>query len=133
MVIICISQMTNDVEELFICLLVNCVSPYVKYFLNSVLIFVFLLPEFLDFLVCSVYKCFVGLYILQIVSLSMVCLFIFFFFLFFLGPTLQHIEVPRLGVKSELQLLAYTTAIATCNLSHICNLPIPQLTATPDP
>lgn len=102
MVIICISQMTNDVEELFICLLVNCVSPYVKYFLNSVLIFVFLLPEFLDFLVCSVYKCFVGLYILQIVSLSMVCLFIFFFFLFFLGPTLQHIEGRKAYLKKIL-------------------------------
>ena len=33
-------------------------------------------------------------------------------------------EVPRLGVKSELQLPAYTTATATAmqNLSHICDL-----------
>ena len=31
-------------------------------------------------------------------------------------------EVPRLGVKSELQLQAYTTATATLDLSHICNL-----------
>ena len=31
-------------------------------------------------------------------------------------------EVPRLGVKSELQLPAYTTATATPDLSHICNL-----------
>ena len=31
-------------------------------------------------------------------------------------------EVPRLGVKSELQLLAYTTATATQDPSHICNL-----------
>ena len=30
-------------------------------------------------------------------------------------------EVPRLGVKSELQLPAYTTATATSDLSHICN------------
>ena len=29
------------------------------------------------------------------------------FFFFFLGPCLQYIEVPRLGVKSELQLLVY--------------------------
>ena len=37
--------------------------------------------------------------------------FLFFFFLFsFLGPQLRHMEVPRLGVESELQLLAYTTA-----------------------
>ena len=31
-------------------------------------------------------------------------------------------EVPRLGVKSELQLLAYTTATAVQHLSHICEL-----------
>ena len=31
----------------------------------------------------------------------------------FLGPHLGHIEVPRLGVKSELQLPAYTTATQT--------------------
>ena len=32
-----------------------------------------------------------------------------FFFFCFLGPHLQHMEVPRLGVESELQLLAFTT------------------------
>ena len=31
-------------------------------------------------------------------------------------------EVRRLGVQSELQLLAYTTATAMQHLSHICNL-----------
>ena len=31
-------------------------------------------------------------------------------------------EVPRLGVKSELQLPAYTTATATRDPSHICEL-----------
>ena len=31
-------------------------------------------------------------------------------------------EVPRLGVKSELQLPAYTTATATPDPSHICDL-----------
>ena len=31
-------------------------------------------------------------------------------------------EVPRLGVKSELQLQACTTATARWDLSHICNL-----------
>ena len=36
-------------------------------------------------------------------------LFFFFFFVFlpFLGLLPQHMEVPRLGVESELQLLAY--------------------------
>ena len=43
----------------------------------------------------------------------------FFFFFFFSG---LHMEVPGLGVKLELEPLAYTTATATQNLSHICNL-----------
>ena len=44
------------------------------------------------------------------------------FFLF--RATLQHMEILRLGVESELQLLACatTTAIATQDMSHICNL-----------
>ena len=39
----------------------------------------------------------------------------FFFFppFFFLGPHPLHMEAPRLGVESELQLPAYTTATAT--------------------
>ena len=41
---------------------------------------------------------------------------------FFLWLYLQHMEVPRLGVASELYLLAYTTAIATPDLSCICDL-----------
>ena len=38
------------------------------------------------------------------------------------GALLQHMEVPRLGVESELQLPAYTTATATPDPSHLCNL-----------
>ena len=38
------------------------------------------------------------------------------------GPRLQHMEVPRLEVKSELQLLAYATATAMPDLSLICDL-----------
>ena len=48
---------------------------------------------------------------------------IFFFFVFaFLGPHLRHMEVPRLGVESELQLSAYTTATATWDLNDVCKL-----------
>ena len=47
---------------------------------------------------------------------------IYFFFLVFLGPHLRHIEVPKLGVESELQLPGYATATATQNLSRICHL-----------
>ena len=49
-------------------------------------------------------------------------------FLCFLGPHPQHMEVPRLGVESELQLLVYThshsNAVAEPHLQ-----PTPQLTA----
>ena len=44
--------------------------------------------------------------------------FLFYFFVF-LGPHLQHVEVPRLRVQSKLQLPAYATATATPDLSHI--------------
>ena len=47
-------------------------------------------------------------------------LIIFFIIFSFLQPYLWHIEVPGLGVESELQLPA--TATATPDLSHICNL-----------
>ena len=39
-----------------------------------------------------------------------------------LGLQPQHMEVPWLAVKSELQLPAYTTVTAMPDLSHICNL-----------
>ena len=35
------------------------------------------------------------------------------------GPHLQHREVPRLGVESELALLFYATATAMPDPSHI--------------
>ena len=44
----------------------------------------------------------------------------FFFLLLRLHP--QHMEVPRLGIESELQLPAYITAMATSDLRCICNL-----------
>ena len=50
--------------------------------------------------------------------LWIVCLFVFSF----LGLHPWHMEVPRLGVKSEPQLPAYTTATATPDLTHICNI-----------
>ena len=44
------------------------------------------------------------------------------FFFSILGLHLRHMEVPRLGVESELQLLAYTTATATRDPSRVCHL-----------
>ena len=41
---------------------------------------------------------------------------------FFLGLPPQHVEVPRLGIELELQLLTYATARAMPDLSLIYNL-----------
>ena len=40
----------------------------------------------------------------------------------FLGPHLQHMDIPRRGVELELQLLAYTKAPAARDPSCICAL-----------
>ena len=53
-------------------------------------------------------------------------------FLPFLGLLPQHMEVLRLGVEPELQLLAYTTATGTADPSpHL--RPTAQLMDTLDP
>ena len=44
------------------------------------------------------------------------------FIYLFLGPRLWHVEAPRLGIELELHLLAYTTATAMPDLSHVCGL-----------
>ena len=44
------------------------------------------------------------------------------FFFGFLGPHPWHMEVLRLGVELELQLLAYMTARAMQNPSRVCNI-----------
>ena len=63
---------------------------------------------------CSIY--------LKLKKSHSACKAFFFFSFCFLGPHSQHKEVPRLGVKSELQLPAYTTATATQDLNRICGL-----------
>ena len=45
-----------------------------------------------------------------------------FFFLLLFRAIPRYVEVPWLGIKSELQLPAYTTARATWDLSRICDL-----------
>ena len=40
----------------------------------------------------------------------------------FLGPNLQYMEVPKLGVESELQLPAYDTATAMPDPNHVCSI-----------
>ena len=59
--------------------------------------------------------------LLYIISLYSLCFFVAFL-LSFTGPHPRHMEVPRIGVESELQLPAYTTATAPQDPSHICEL-----------
>ena len=47
---------------------------------------------------------------------------LFVFFFFSLGPHSRHMEIPRLGVQSELQLLATVIATATPDPSSVCDL-----------
>ena len=56
---------------------------------------------------------------------------LFFSPLVFLGPHLQHMEVPGLGAESELQLLAWAMVTATQDLSHVC--PLQLLSESPPP
>ena len=49
-------------------------------------------------------------------------LFTYLFTALFLGSHPWHMEVPRLGVKLELQLPVYTTATATPDPSRVCDL-----------
>ena len=51
-----------------------------------------------------------------------VFIYLSIFFFVFLGSCPWHMEIPRLGGKSEQQLLDYTIATATQDLSHICHL-----------
>ena len=55
-----------------------------------------------------------------ILSYFILFYFILFYFILFLEPHRRHMEIPRLGVKSELELPAYTTATAMWGRSHVC-------------
>ena len=55
---------------------------------------------------------------------------VLFCFVAFLGPNLWHMEVPRPGVESELQLLAYTTATAHSNAKSLTHWAKPGIEPT---
>ena len=74
-------------------------------------------------------------YIHTYVPLSLymyMCIYVFPFLFCFLGPHLWHMDIPRLGVKLELELPAYAAAIATRDPSRVCDLH-QQLMARLDP
>ena len=90
---------------------------------------------FISFL-SSMYHCIIDTMYHYISFLSLMfysffgCCCCFFAFLSFLGLHQRHMEVPRLGVESELYPPAYARAAAMWDLIRVCDL---QLTATPDP
>ena len=49
-------------------------------------------------------------------------IYLFIYLFSFLGLHPWPLEIPRLGVTLELQLLAYITATATWDSSHVCDL-----------
>ena len=59
--------------------------------------------------------------------------FFHFFFVAFPGPHPWHMEVPRLGVQSELWPPAYTQPQQRGIRAEPCLQPTPQLKAMPDP
>ena len=99
------SQTTNKVHAFmeFTGILVKFVMS--KNFLLFFKVLGLFLPSFLSFSFSFVFFCFLGLHL--------------------------HMEVPRLGVESKLQLLAYTTAIEMWGPS--CLWPTSQFMAMPDP
>ena len=90
--------------------LINMIMIY-----KSCLIITVASNVFFDILIFTLYSCRM---IFDVFLLKK----IFFFFFNFLGPLMLHMEVPRIGVESELQLLAYTTATAMQDPGCICNL-----------
>ena len=71
----------------------------------------------------NVQGCHKALYVTRLdVKVTTLRMFTSGFFTCFLGPHPWHMEVPRPGVKSELQLPAYPTATATQDPSCICDL-----------
>ena len=76
-----------------------------------------------SFVITNRFKLYVLLSIRKIRKFENVANIFKFYFIFlsfvFLGPYPRHMEVPRLGVQLKLQLLAYTTATAMPDPSHI--------------
>ena len=102
---------------------------------NSSILFSFPFHIFHLFSVCSILQIYILTWYLNIqrlherrnrVSLlySVLCLGpkTAFFFFFFSGPHTWHVEIPRWGVESELQLPAYATATATPDPSCVWDL-----------
>ena len=90
----------------------NFFSPYVSHY-NQLATKSSLFKKYIFYLTLKL--CFLS------ISTFQIWVFWLFFF-FFLCSYLWYMEVPRLRVKSELQLQAHTTATAVLDPRCICNL-----------
>ena len=89
---------------------------------NHLMVEVLWVHECVCVCVCVCVLClFSGCFFFLVFTMMHLDMFTYFCF-FFLGPHQHHTEVPGLGVELELQLLAYTTATAMRDMSHICDL-----------
>ena len=100
-------------------------AAYITKFFYPGMSYMYFLP-FL-FYICPIGKlyCFStnkSVHFLQFFLCIQLLLLFIFIFIFFLGPYLGHMEVPRLGVESELQLQVYATATALPALRPFCDL-----------
>ena len=64
----------------------------------------------------------IGMWSLELLRPLFYFILFHFILLCFLGPHVLHVEVPRRGVKLELQLPAYTTPTAIQDPSRLCDL-----------
>ena len=69
----------------------------------------------------SYYYCIFAYFFFKMLVFTFLFIYLFILSFVYLGLHPQHMEVPRLGIQSELLLLAYSRATAIPDPSHICN------------
>ena len=103
-------------------------TTYILYLASSLVFFLSFKPQQMSVSLTQLFKPKISVSYLSLclpLSLSFIhwqILLILHLKSFSFWQPLQHMEVPRLGTESELQLQAYTTATTTLELSHICSL-----------